>query len=188
MYKSIDKKIVFSTEFFKIQESSIEDPHGNITSPWYRFLINDFVIVVPVTESGEVVMVRQYRNGSESLSLELPAGGVDPGESFEEAARRELLEETGYGCSRLAPIGQEMYSNPSTHSNKCQMFLAEGCYKIGEQNLDPFENIEVVTNSFEEVVKSVFDGEIVSIVTSFALLAGAARRGQLLFSSQQPIR
>src|SRR5579862_4080826 len=85
-------KSVFQTPWFEIFSRQLPDgkkPHYTIHAP-------DFAVVVAITESRELLMVRQYRPSVDAVTLELPAGHVDAGETPEETIRKELLEETGY--------------------------------------------------------------------------------------------
>lgn len=95
------RRTVFSTPWFQVVSKLIEgDSH-----PYYALSLPDYVCVVALTNARRLVLVRQYRPAVEELTLELPAGHVDPGETPEHAARRELLEETGYSCDRLELVG-----------------------------------------------------------------------------------
>ena len=85
----------------------------------------DWVNVIPVTPQGKVVVIRQYRHGTGEISLEIPGGVVDAGESHEETARRELLEETGYTAGEIIPIGR-VAANPAIQDNHMHTFLALG--------------------------------------------------------------
>ena len=103
---------------------------------------SDWVNVVALTPDARVVLIRQYRFGTEQITLEIPGGLVDPGETPLEAARRELREETGYEAERWTSLGT-IAPNPAIHRNRLYTYLAEGCRIAGEQQPDPGEDIEV---------------------------------------------
>lgn len=107
----------------------------------------DWVNVVATTKGGEVLLIEQFRHGTREVNLELPGGIVDPGESPEAAARRELLEETGYGTSEWTALGS-CRPNPAILTNTMHYFLARNCEKISEPALDPNEGI--VTRPVDE--------------------------------------
>ena len=121
----------------------------------------DWVTVVPITAAGRVVMIRQYRHGTGEIGLEIPGGVIDPGEEPLAAARRELREETGYGASELASIGQ-VAPNPALQDNRCYSFVARGAFCARAQALmgddywrygiaDNMKEIEAMTRySFEQ--------------------------------------
>ena len=117
----------------------------------------DWVIVVPVmnSEKGkQFVMVWQWRFGTKSLSLEFPGGVLEPTENPEQAAARELTEETGYYPGKIKKIG-EFCPNPAIMSNKVHFFLAEDLSGDGIQNLDKDEYVEAVLVNCDEVIKGM---------------------------------
>jgi len=96
----------------------------------------DWVLILALTPQEEVVMVRQYRHGTEQVCLELPGGLVDPDDDSPElSARRELLEETGYQADEITLLG-ECFPQPAILSNKCFFYLAENAAQIQSQDLD----------------------------------------------------
>src|SRR5687768_5692732 len=93
---------------YRIFRARIEHTRAPRSGEVHRFVVldtPDWINVVPVTRDGKVVLVRQFRHGLKDLSLELPGGLVDPGETPADAARRELLEETGYATEQWEPLG-----------------------------------------------------------------------------------
>ena len=90
---------------FTVSRSLARSPRTGEIHPFFRIDSAEWVNVVPVTSNQELVMVRQYRYGSGEITLEIPGGMVDAGETPADAAARELMEETGYRAERLEPIG-----------------------------------------------------------------------------------
>lgn len=115
---------------FRVSRALSRSPEGEV-HPFYRIDSADWINVVPVTASGEIVMVRQFRHGSREITLEIPGGLVDPGESPEEAAGRELLEETGYRARSLEAIGA-VNPNPALFGNRVHTFLARDAVRVAE--------------------------------------------------------
>lgn len=118
----------------------------------------NWMTVIPLVknEYGQecFLMVKQYRHGSDSITLEFPAGMVDPGEDVFYTAKRELKEETGYICQSLELIGS-INPNPAFMTNTTSTFLAKGLSKVSEQNLDEYEEIEtllVPINQFQGMI------------------------------------
>jgi len=108
----------------------MESPHTGSSHPFYRIESPAWVNVVALTPQDELVMVRQFRHGPRVVTLEIPGGLVDPGETPEEAAARELIEETGYRAGRLASLGS-LNPNPALFGNRCHMQVALDCVPAG---------------------------------------------------------
>lgn len=130
----------------------------------------DWVLIIPYTADGQVVFVRQYRHGVQQVVLEIPGGVVDPGETPEATAIRELREETGYHAEQVHYIGSLM-PNAALNNARVHVVLAEGCRPAGEQTPDPLEQIEVVLYPREKIHAMIAAGEICHalVVAAFSL-------------------
>lgn len=126
---------------------------------FYILEFPDWVNVVPVTEGGEVVLVRQYRHGLAELNLEIPGGMVDAGEDPRMTASRELAEETGYVPAELELLSR-VSVNPAIQNNWCHLYLATGCRREQAQALDGTESIAVEVVSVKRLVEMVGAGII----------------------------
>ena len=103
-WRHVETTELHDCRVFRVSSSIAESPATDRAHTFYRIDSSDWVNVVPVTPSGEIVMIRQYRHGSRSITLEIPGGLVDPGESPAVAAARELLEETGHRGAVAEPL------------------------------------------------------------------------------------
>jgi ADP-ribose pyrophosphatase len=130
--------------------------------------MNDWINIIPLTTDHQVVMVRQYRHGSREVTLEIPAGFIDPGDTPQRAAERELLEETGYQAEEYFEIGV-LSPNPAFFSNRCYTFIARHIEKVGVPMLDQTEDIEVVLFPIADVPKLIAGRKIINpiVVTAF---------------------
>ena len=117
----------------------------------------DWAMVIPEYR-GEFILVRQWRHSSEALSLEFPGGVVDRGEEPIEAARRELLEETGFEAGEMLHLGS-CYPNPALFKTRFHVFLARDLAPTGEQRLDDDEFLSYLTKPIDEVLRSFGNGE-----------------------------
>ena len=152
-------KILESHHLHKnVRIDTCELPDGKVIE---GFVIEygDWATVVALTRQQEVVMIRQYRHGAQKVILELPGGASETGENPLEAARRELLEETGYTSDHFIQIGC-VSPNPANQTNLIYSFLALDATQAGDQHLDETEEIEVVLKPLEEVISMARNGEL----------------------------
>ena len=119
----------------------------------------DWVNVLPITADQEVVFVRQYRHGSDALSLEIPGGMVDPGEAPIVSAARECLEESGFRASHLTSLGV-LNPNPAVFNNQLHTFVAENVVIEGDIQNTATEQTEVVLVPRAELTSYLLDGRI----------------------------
>lgn len=154
----------------KVRQDVVEDPRTGREAARVVIDSADWVNVIAVTSEDELVLIRQYRFGTQSATLEVPGGLVDPGDAPAAAAARELEEETGYVPDRLVPLGW-VHRNPAIQSNRCHSFLALGCMRKHEGRHDHGEKIEVERVPRSEVPRPILEGHVTHalVVVAFFL-------------------
>jgi 8-oxo-dGTP pyrophosphatase MutT (NUDIX family) len=158
-WHELSRRTVFQCRIFDVETSRARSPVDASEHEFFRVLCQDWVQIVPVTPADEVVMVRQYRHGSSSLTLEIPGGLVDDGESPAAAALRECLEETGYAGATAVAMGS-VNPNPALHAHRLHAFVATGVRPRAGIADTPTEQTEVVLIPRPELPKFLLDGTI----------------------------
>lgn len=149
------------TPYFVLRSDAFRLPDGAVKDPYYILERPDAAIIVPLTGDGEAILVRQYRPAIGRVELGLPAGLVEEGEEPLVAARRELLEETGYTGSEWEKLGA-VASSPSLKDNWAHLFLARGVEPSAAPAPDEYERIEVVHVPVGDLRSMIAAGEVVS--------------------------
>ena len=143
-WKIIESHQTFKDRYLSVRTDRCEREDGHVVAPYHVIEQTEWVTLIPVTDEGNVVLIREYRHAGGVVLLGVPGGVMDPGETdAAAAARRELQEETGYTARELIPVGT-CFANPAIQDNRIHYFLATGCTKTHEQTLDPNEEIEVL--------------------------------------------
>ena len=164
-----------------VRSDDCRSASGVEIKPYHVLELPTWLNIVALTGDGRIVLVTEYRHGTGEVLTGLPSGTMDPKDADPEAAaRRELLEETGYGGGTFLPLGAYP-ANPANQTNDVTPFLAVGVERIGEQALDLSEEIAVSTEDFAGWFGKVMRGELrvqISHVATAALAAGVIRGGR----------
>lgn len=165
--KKVSSKQIFDGKIVKLFVDEVELPNGDLA---IREIVRHpgAVCVVPVTDEGEVIMVRQFRYPFESVLLEIPAGKLEPNEDPYEAVKRELEEESGAVAGKIEHIG-ELYTTVAIFDEKIQMYLATDLTFINAHP-DEDEFLEVERIPLDTLVNMVMNDEIKDAKTQIAIL------------------
>lgn len=158
-WRRVSGRDVGDFRIFRLVSEVYERPDGAGAYDFYVILADDWVNVVPVTDEGKVVLIRQWRAGSDEVAIEVPGGMIDPGEDPAAAAAREMEEETGYRCREVLRTGK-LRPNPAIQRNFLHTFVAVGARPDGRAHLEEREDIEAFEASWDEVDAMVRDGRI----------------------------
>jgi 8-oxo-dGTP pyrophosphatase MutT (NUDIX family) len=168
-WKCLDRSLVFSAQpWVEVYKERVLLPQGEELDDFYRVLFAPSVVIVPVTSAGELVLVKAYRHGLGAMTLSAPAGMIEPDESPLDAAKRELLEETGYSGSVWTELAH-FCSDINREGSHVHIFLALEVVKTAQPLETPSEQLEVQLITTSDFLNHVFLGEIGSITTIAAV-------------------
>jgi 8-oxo-dGTP pyrophosphatase MutT (NUDIX family) len=136
----LKSETVLSDRWLTLRADDCQLPSGARLSRYYVLEENDWVQIFALAADARVLTVTQFRYAGNAVCMELPGGIVDPGETPLAAARRELLEETGFAAASWTQVAS-VFANPARQTNRLHVFLAEDLDAGGEQNLEPSEEI-----------------------------------------------
>ena len=157
-----ERQVYRNKHWLTVIEQELRLPNGHVIPDYIITQVPDVVMIFPVTPSGDVLLVEQYRQGIRENALDLPAGYLDAGEDPFAAAQRELEEETGHTGGRWTPLGGYFYGE-SRHNSRFFYFLAEGVVPAGQTHWDLTEELEVHRIPIGEAVAATWDGRIRSV-------------------------
>jgi len=164
----INRELKYSGTLFEVYSDTISIPNGNIAH-WDFIKHKGAAAVIPITDDGKVVMVRQYRNALDRETLEIPAGGLNPDEPTRDAAARELEEETGYRSNDLELL-ITVATTVAFCNEKIDIYLARNLIQ-SKQNLDEDEFVEVEEYTVDELADMIYAGKINDSKTIAAIMA-----------------
>ncbi len=169
-WRELGRKQVADCRIFTVESSTAKSPVDSTPHEFHRIRCVDWAQILPITADGNAVLVRQYRHGTQRVTLEMPGGLIDPGEEPATAALRECLEETGYRARTALPLGV-VTPNPAVFANRLHCFYATGAEpERAVQNFGT-ELTEVVLVPVTDLEELLLSGEI-----DHALVAGTLWR------------
>ena len=175
MWEEVSTEHIVQDEWIDFRKTSFRFPDGTIFEPSYTYSRRDYVVIVASDEEGKYLCVRQFRQGIREVTTEFVAGGIERkdgmqfgdkgGHAFDdsleaalEAAKRELLEETGYESDDWKHL-MTIPSNATMADNMAYIYVAKNCRKKSEQSLDEMEFLNVKRLTAAEIEQMISDGE-----------------------------
>jgi ADP-ribose pyrophosphatase len=167
IWDTLDSKYLWQSRWYNLRQDRLRTPEGRE----FTYTLVDHpgaAWVVPVTAEGQVALIWQYRYAVDDWCYEVPAGGLSPDLTPEEAARRELLEEIGGTAADLRYVGQ-FYTSNGISNEIAYVYLATGV-ELGRTQREPTELMEIRLVPVEEAIRMAREGEISDGPSALALL------------------
>ena len=169
---------VFHSPFVSVNSSTVELPNGSVIDDFYTVTIQNAALIVATTADEQIILTKEYRYACKEVVTECPAGMVEENEDPIVTARRELLEEIGFGSEDWTYLGPT-FESTSKLTNTMHLFWAKNCVSIGGQSLEDSEgNIEVMRISIDQAIEMVMDGTIKPNSSAHAILKVARLMGK----------
>lgn len=175
-WEQLASDVAFEAERYRVRRDTVRLPSGKVVDDYTVGELGDYSLTVAVTAAGQVVLVRQWKQGVRRITLELPGGMIDTGESPIAAAARELREETGYAAPLLEHLGS-FDVDASKAANQGHVFLAVGAERLHEPEAHEMETPEVVLVPLSAVAALIDSGEICGGASVAGLLQTLRRVG-----------
>ncbi len=174
-------EILISDRWIHLRRERVTTGRGAVLDPYYVLTYPDWAVTIALSEDQRLVMVRQYRHGTASISLELPGGCVDPEDASPlDGAIRELREETGYGGGEAVYLGS-LAANPALQTNRIHVTAMLGARRIAEPKLEPGEDLSVELLAVEDAIRLAETGGMEQSMHVAALFLALSRLGRLSY-------
>ena len=180
-YEKLEQHLIHQGKVVGFYEDIVKLPSGKVVT-WDLVKHKGAAAVVPVTDKGTILLVRQYRNALDQETLEIPAGGIEPGETPLECVTREIEEETGFARTNIYNnlCGDSQMAGKMTHlmtvitaigfcDEKIPIYVATDL-KLSKQHLDEDEFIDVEEYTIDEIKDMIFSGKIIDAKTISGVL------------------
>lgn len=175
------KDIYDASPWIRVSIQEVRLPNGKVVDNFHRVKMPEYAVVVARTSDGRMIMERQYKHGVGKVSLMLPGGLIEPGEEPIAAARRELVEETGYSAQNWQSLGS-FVANANYGCGKAHIFVAENAKKIKAPDSGDLEEMEIVLLKPEGLIDAVRSHEVVALSAMVAI----ALATNPLFGAREP--
>jgi len=168
--------------WLRVWHEDLQLPDGREVDRFFTIEMPDYVVIVATTMDDRILTLRGYKHGPRRVCTSLPAGFIEAGEAPLDAARRELLEETGYEAERWEPLGS-FVNDGNRGGGSGHLFLARGARLVAEPNSGDLETVTVELFTLADLLQAARDGEIGDIPNAAALGLAAARLASVRLSS-----
>ncbi len=173
-----EKKPIETNRLFTAVRAKVRNPRNGMEKEFIRLEMDHWVNTLALTPQQELLLVRQFRFGSQQLEWEVPGGVVEAGEDPVAAGVRELKEECGF-AGDSAKILATIFPNPAIQNNQLTIVLVENAVQVAEQQLDPMEDIEVGRMKVAEILAMIQSGALRHSLTHTAIFHYLLQTGSL---------
>lgn len=168
LWKIIESRELYAAPpYLSVRVETVELPDGRRIDDFYQIDLRDFACIFAETEDGRIILLRQYKHGPRQVSLTFPGGHLGSGENPLDAARRELMEETGFEAAEWIDLGT-FVTNSNQRCNTAHFFRATGCRAVAPPDSGDLEDMEMVLLTQDELFAAIGRGEI-AVVDQLAL-------------------
>jgi ADP-ribose pyrophosphatase len=165
--------------WFEVFQESVRLPGGRLVEDFYTIAIPDYVVVAGFDKEGNVLAERHYRHGAQAVTWALPSGYVGPGERAEQAARRELREETGYEADSWASLGRFVVDG-NRGCGWAHLFVAGGLKRVCEPDGRDLAAVEIRLIPHLQLMSSLMNGGVVELASAAVLALASIRQAEAL--------
>ncbi len=159
-WKTLEDKYIGNFKIFDIHKVKRKSQDSHREGTFVYLDSADWVNIIPVTKSGNIVLIKQFRHGINDMTIEIPGGLIEAGEMPSDAGQRECTEETGYSSATSPELLGMVSPNPAFMNNVCYSFVWNDVELLHEQNLDGNEEISVIEKPISEVKELILNGTI----------------------------
>ena len=171
-WASVTKELILDRKpWFEVFNESVRLPDGEIVPNYYGIKMPNYTAVFSVTKDQKIIVLRCYRHAIGEVTLTMPGGMIEEGESPLMSVKREFLEETGYVAKEWESLGS-FVGNSTRGCGNYHMFFATGAYPKQEPFSGDLEELELLLWTKDEVVKAIDEGEVKSLGVLSVLLLG----------------
>ena len=176
-WRTVSRRVLLDrTPWFTVGAETVTLPDGQVVEDFGFIDMLDYAVIVPLTATGDTILIRSYKHGVRGVALSLPAGGFHTGEDPLAGAQRELREETGFEAEGWELLGRFVV-DPNYGCGVMHAFIAHGAHKVAEPNSGDLEEQELLVVPFADAVARLRAGEILHLGSAAALSLAAMDLG-----------